>query len=38
LARGEGRYVLPVACELVPAVIAFVVFLPRHEGPARNNS
>lgn len=38
LARGEGRYVLPVACELVPAIIAFLLFRPRHEGPARNIS
>jgi hypothetical protein len=38
LAKGEGRYVLPVACEFVPAAIAFIVFLRWHEGPTRNNS
>lgn len=30
LIGGERRYLFPVICELVPAMIAFVVFLPRH--------
>jgi hypothetical protein len=38
LVRGQREYPLPVACELVPAIIAFVVFLRRHETPVRNKS
>jgi hypothetical protein len=30
LVGGEWRYLLPVVCELVPAIIAFVVFFPKH--------
>ena len=38
LVRGQKEYVLPVACELLPAIGAFVVFFPKHERAMRNKS
>lgn len=36
--KGQKEYVLPVACELVPAMVLLVVFLPRRETPVHNKS